>query len=339
MPTFLIILSIGLSIAVLAMFLVVIKQLKQLRDTTSGEQTNKSVLELIKMTQQELTATRKEISENVSRNTEMVQSNLIKTNQVINERLDKATEVIMGVNKELGKMHELGRHITELQDFLRSPKLRGNLGEQVLRDLLEQYFSRDHFDIQYRFNDGQIVDAVLHTDKGIIPIDAKFPMENFQKMVKSVSEDEKEACLHEFGKDIKKHIKDISKKYILPAEGTLDFAIMYIPSEVVYYELIQHSVDLTKFAYEHRVFPVSPNSFYYFLKILLIGLEGKKVEAAAARILEVLQAIRKNNEKFSSQLGVLTSHVNNAKNAVDRVNSDYGRLSNQIDQVQLLKEE
>jgi len=273
----------------------------------------------------------------LNQNMQGVQQRIDSTTKSLNERLDNAARVIHGVSTELGKLQEMGRHMRELQDFLRSPKLRGNIGEQVLRDLLEQYFSREHFALQHKFRDGQIVDAILRTDRGIIPIDAKFPMENFQKFAKATTDDEKETFLHEFFKDVKKHIASIAKKYILPAEGTVDFAVMYVPSEAVYYEIIRDERDLTTFAYERKVFLVSPNSFYYFLKVLLIGMEGKKIEENIKQVQTLLQGIHQDASRFGESLGVLNTHVTNAKAAIDRVNTEYAKLSGKIDQVKLLK--
>ena len=352
MQTTLIIVIVFLIVALIAIFFIFNKKLTELQNNNTEDKSQeaiKTVMDLLKMTKEELNSTRKNMQEELSLTRKEIQGNLNQSRQSldknfdenrksINSRLDNAAEVIMGVTKELGKVQEIGQQMKTLQDFLRSPKLRGNIGEQVLRDLLEQYFSRDHFSLQYHFKDGQAVDAVIKTDKGLIPIDSKFPMENFQRMVKSQTEEEKNKCLHEFGKDVKKHITDISKKYILPNEGTLNFAIMYVPSEAVYYEIIRHSVDLTNLAYEKRIFPVSPNSFYYFLKVIMIGLEGKKIESAAKRILETLEGIRKSNEKFSQHMGVLTKHVTNAKNTADLVNNEYSKLSGQIEQVRLLKD-
>lgn len=273
----------------------------------------------------------------LNHNLQGMQERIDKTTETINQRLDKAAQVVAGVGKELGMVQEMGRNMKELQDFLRSPKLRGNIGEQVLKDLLEQCFSRGHFDTQYQFKTGERVDAIIKTDKGIIPIDSKFPMENFQKAMQAQTEDEKDKFFHEFAKDIRKHIDSISKKYILPAEGTVDFAVMYVPSEAVYYEVIRHSEDINSYGYQKKVFTVSPNSFYYFLKVIMIGLEGKKIEAAAQEILQALNSIKQDNDKFAKNLSTLTSHITHAKASIDTVNNEYARLSNKIDNVRLLK--
>src|SRR5579872_1796954 len=130
--------------------------------------------------------------------------NMVDQNKVISQRLDKAAEVISNVQKSIGEMTELGRGMRELQEFLRSPKLRGQIGEAGLGDLLGQALPKEHFHLQYAFKSGEIVDAALQVEKGIIPIDAKFPMENFRKMSKSQDEKERDAHRKAFTTDVKK---------------------------------------------------------------------------------------------------------------------------------------
>src|SRR3990167_10788391 len=188
----------------------------------------------------------------------------------LNDRLDKAAAVIRDVGKEVGQMSEIGRNMRELQDFLKSPKLRGNIGEQVLKDLISQMFPKNSFHLQYQFKSGERVDAAITTDAGILPIDSKFPMENFQKMVKAKTEKEKEDFRKELVRDVKKHIDAISKKYILPDEGTMDFALMYLPSESVFYELANMQ-DIIEYARKERVYIVSPNTLYAHLQTILLN--------------------------------------------------------------------
>jgi len=239
---------------------------------------------------------------------------------------------------ELGRVREIGHTIKDFQDFLRSPKLRGNIGEQVLRDLLDQVLPKSNFSLQYQFQEGQIVDAIVKTKQGLIPIDSKFPLESF-KRINQAKPEEQEHYLREFVRDIKKHIDDISRKYILPQEGTVDFALMYVPSEPVYYEITLNQPELLEYGYNKKVYFVSPNSFYYFLKIIMIGLEGAKIEEASKKILEGLKAIQQESVKFGEELGTLASHIDHAKGASDRVQSRYGRLVGRIDGLRLLEEE
>jgi len=257
--------------------------------------------------------------------------------QGVHKRLDQAAQVISQTNKELGGMREIGHQMQSLQDFLKSPKLRGNIGEQILKDLLEQSFSKHHFELQHKFKTGDKVDAILKTKEGIIPIDAKFPFENFQKLMLAKGDEEANITKKLFIRDVKKHINDISKKYILPQEGTVDFAIMYIPSEVIYYEILRDSEDVDKEAREKMVYFVSPNSFYYFLKIIMVGLSGQEIQENAKQVLKILSAVKKDTEKLGGALNVVTSHINNAKNTIDRVNNEYTKLTGKVDQVKMLK--
>jgi len=240
--------------------------------------------------------------------------------------------------KELGRIQEIGHTLRDFQDFLKSPKLRGGVGEQVLKDLLAQVLPQNNFQVQYQFRGGETVDAIIKTKQGFIPIDSKFPMESFQKYIKAKDE-EKEIFFREFNRDIKKHVDNISRKYILPQEGTLDYAIMYIPAESVFSEIALNQAELLEYAQRKKVIFVSPNTFYYFLKIILMGLEGAKIEEASRKILERLKAIKQESMKFGEELLVLTSHIDNAKKASERVTNRYSKLSGSINDLDLLETE
>ncbi|MGB9609184.1 MAG: DNA recombination protein RmuC [Minisyncoccia bacterium] len=266
-----------------------------------------------------------------------MQGRIDETTKAINERLDRAAQVISQVTQELGGMKEIGHQIKGFQDFLKSPKMRGQIGEQVMQDLLEQYLSRQQFELQYKFRSGERVDAIIKTKEGIIPIDAKFPLESFQRYLAAKSEEEQEKLFKECVKSVRARIDEISKKYILPEEGTVDFAIMYIPSEVVYYEIIRSKEGLDDYGRQKNVYFVSPNSFYYFLRIVMIGMRGQQIQEEAKKILDILLAIQQDTKKLGQVLGLVTTHVTNAKNAVDRMNNEYAKLTGKIEQIKLLK--
>ncbi len=280
----------------------------------------------------------------MNQNIQGMQERLDKVASGLNQRLDNAAKVIGDVNKELGTMQEIGRNMQALQDFLKSPKLRGNIGEQVLKDMLSQSFPHSLYKMQYKFTGGQVVDAVLTTDNGIIPIDAKFPMENYQRMAKEESEEGRDRYRREFTKDVKKHVDAIAKKYILPDEGTVDFAIMYIPSESVYYEIIRDDSEINHHGLQKKVLFVSPNSLYYFLRIIMMGMQEKKMANAAKEMIGMIRGIQKDSERFGDTLGVLSRHITNAKSAIERTTSEYDKLSakietiDHIDEKQLLQE-
>ncbi len=279
---------------------------------------------------QVLTEWLKGMQASVEKNTEVTQKQLSESSKTLNERLDRAASVIAGVQKEIGQMSEIGRSMKELQDFLRSPKLRGNLGEQVLRELLGQFLPKESFHLQYRFKSGEIVDAAIKTDGGIIPIDSKFPLENFRAMNTSESEAQKISFQKDFVRDIKKHIDDIAQKYILPDEGTIDYALMYVPSEAVYYEIMSNNPEISDYAHKKRVLPVSPSTFYAYMRAILMSFEGKKIEERARSILTSLRAIKGESEKFGEHLRVLTKHITEAKNTTDVVNNRFNNLNSKI---------
>lgn len=317
MENFLILLLIVVSLGMMAVLVVVVQKLRGL-ERQSGEDQGMVMLH---------------------QSIQSMGERLDRSQATIGTRLDHASRLFGDVSKELGHLQELGTHMRDLQDFLRSPKLRGNIGEMVLRDLLGQCFSAEQFSMQYKFKEGQMVDAIIKTDHGLIPIDAKFPFENFLRMVKCENEEERQTYRREFLRDIKKHINDISKKYVLPGEGTVDFALMYVPNETVYYELIRSEDDVNGYAVQQKVFPVSPNSFYYFMRIILMGMEGRRVEESAKKILGTLMAIQKESEKFGEDLGVLNTHITNTRTAYDRAFSHFAKLSGKLENVKLLSDD
>src|SRR3989339_534152 len=252
-------------------------------------------------------------------------------NKSFNERLDNAARVIGDVNKNIGEFSEIGRGMKDLQEFLSSPKLRGNIGEQVLKELLKQFLPKESFNLQYTFKSGEKVDAAIKTSAGIIPVDSKFPMENFRKMQTDKN------FAKPFENDVKKHIDDISRKYILTDEGTLDYALMYIPSEAVYYEIVNNQT-LFDYAQSKRILPVSPTTFYAYIKAILMSFEGQKIEKQAQEILSSLRAIKKDYGKVEENLNTLQKHLVNATNMMSNVFSSFTNLGQKITSTQNLDE-
>ena len=256
----------------------------------------------------------------------------------INSRLDNAARFIAEVQKNIGEMSEIGRNMKELEDFLKSPKLRGNLGEQVLKELLSEMLPKNSFYLQYGFKSGAVVDAAIKTGNGIIPIDSKFPLENFRRLIKAESEADKKAAGKDFTADVKKHIDAISKKYILVSEGTIDYALMYLPSESVFYEVVNNQ-DLFEYANQKRVMPVSPVTFYAYLRTVLMSFEGQKIEQKAKIIMSMLRATQKDYSILEESLQILGKHLNNAYNQMSQVSKNAAHLGQKISSTSLLPEE
>lgn len=295
------------------------------------EEEDTTLLEWTKSTQQDIKELQKVLSESLQRSSQNMTETLMKSSRSLNERLDKAAEVIGALKKEAGQFSEVSQSMRDLQAFLKSPKLRGNIGEQVLADLISQIFPKKSFHLQYTFKSGNKVDVAIRTDAGILPIDSKFPMENFQKIVGGETKKERTAARKEFVKDVRRHIDDIAKKYILPEEGTMDFALMYVPSEPVYYEIVNVE-ELTDYARHKRVYPVSPTTLYAHLQMILLSFEGKKIETRAREIFSLLRSIQKDYEKVESHLTTLGGHIANAYNKFSEVTTSYTRLGQKLSQ-------
>jgi DNA recombination protein RmuC len=303
-----------------------------------GEKKEDTTLtEWLRAMQSSIENTNKALNEAMRGQTSDVSKLLQSNTKQLNERLDEASRVIGDLKQNLGEMSEVGKGIRSLQEFLQSPKLRGNIGEQVLTDMIGQTFPKNSFHLQYSFKSGVKVDAVLKTDAGLLCIDSKFPMENFTVMHKGKIEADRTRAKRDFMADVKKHINDISKKYILPEEGTMDFALMYIPSESVYYE-IANMQELMNYAQRLRVYPVSPNTLYAHLQVLLLSFQGKELEQKSRQVFQLLRAIQKDYGKVEENLGVLGRHVNNAYNTMSNVSSSFGLLGQKLSQTNSLSE-
>lgn len=264
------------------------------------------------------------VTERLKENSEVLQ----KTQQTLGERLDNAAKVVGNVQRSLGsleeanrKIYDVGKDIASLQEILRAPKLRGGLGEFFLGDLLSQILPPDHFTMQFSFRSGEKVDAVIKLGGSFVPVDSKFPLENFRRMLEAVSEEEKARARRQFMADVKKHVDAIASKYILPDEGTYDFALMYIPAENVYYETIIKDDSLggerslSQYALAKRVIPVSPNSFYAYLQAIVLGLKGMKIEERAKEIIQYLSRLEGDFGKFKEEFSLLGKHLGHAQSS------------------------
>jgi DNA recombination protein RmuC len=310
-------------------FALVVWLLSKKLDRFTQKDEDTTLLEWAKTTQKDIKDLQKVLSDSLQTSNKHLVDSLQRSSKEMNLRLDKAAEVIGALQKEAGEFSAVSRSMKELNEFLRSPKLRGNIGEQVLKDLIAQMFPKHSFHLQYSFKSGDKVDVVIKTDAGILPIDSKFPMENFQKMAKAKDKQDRQPFKRAFIKDVKKHIKAISQKYILPEEGTMDFALMYIPSEAVYYEIV-NLIDLSDFARDSRVYPVSPSTLYAYLQMILLSFEGKKIEKKSREIFALLRAIQGDYTKVEEKLSTLGSHIGNAYNKFSEVARSYTLIGQKL---------
>lgn len=317
------------SIIIIGLLLILIILLIVLLNKVSGTTNSDSNNLIVKWLQS--------MSQNLNQSNKNLSDTLTQTTQIINKRLDSAIGVVADSTRELTKMNELSQTIKDLNAVLQAPKLRGNLGEEVLADMLAQVFPKQNYQLQYGFSSGARVDAAIKTTAGILPIDAKFPLENYQKMVKAEVKSERENYLKMFLSDVRKHISDIAKKYILVNEGTVDFAFMYVPSEAVFLE-VANQPEFMSFARNLRVYPVSPNTLYAHLQTVLLSFEGQKIEKSAKQILALFKALQKDYDKTKESIEILGKHLNNASGQYNNAYSQMSLMGQKLEGRKLLEE-
>ncbi|MBI1804294.1 MAG: DNA recombination protein RmuC [Ignavibacteriae bacterium] len=277
------------------------------------------------------------ITENVNLQLAHVTQQIQSQTHNVGDRLDTAARVIGDVQKNLGELgkatqeiKELGQSVSKLDELLRAPKLRGGLGEFLLEDLLRQVLPADHITMQHRFRNGFVVDAIIRTSDRIVPIDSKFPLENFRKMIAGNDDADRRSYQKAFTNDVKKHIDAIAEKYILPDEGTFPFALMYIPAENIYYEVIikdeyADGDSMYSYALQRKVVPVSPNSFYAYLQVIALGLRGLRIEDSARDIQNTLARLQGDVVHLREVFDTMGIHLDNARKKYDDADK---RLSN-----------
>jgi len=259
--------------------------------------------------------------------------------KTVGERIADTTRVFGEVKERLGeltkgtqKIEEVGRNISSLQEILRAPKFRGGFGELLLERLLDDILPRENFELQHRFHNGEIVDAIIKIGGNLVPIDSKFPLEDFERILAAESEEEQVALRRQFTRTIKKHIDSVTK-YILPDENTFDFALMYIPAENVYYETIlrgHEESEIYSYSLQKRVIPVSPNSFYAYLQVITLGLKGLHIEKTARDILGHLGRLQGNLEDFQEDYATLGTHIGHASRKYEEASRKLTKLDDKI---------
>lgn len=235
--------------------------------------------------------------------------------------LSSNSETFGQLRQELGSMQEasrqlleLGKDISGLERLLKPPQLRGGVGEILLGQLLAQVLPSEHYELKHTFSDGKQVDAAIKLSGFLVPVDAKFPLEAFRRLLDADSDAARNTARREFRTAVKGHVDDIASKYIKPREKTFDFALMYIPAENVYYEAVLRDPndELFSYALRKRVIPVSPNSLYAYLLVIVHGLRGMRIEKRAQEIVRVLEHLEGDMDRFQDDYRVLGKHLKDA---------------------------
>ena len=260
------------------------------------------------------------------------------TSRAMNDQMRSFTKEATQIREDLKQVQDRVKDVSSFQDIFKSPKLRGQWGEASLEHILSQHFPSELYEIQHLFSTGEQVDAVLKLPNGrILPIDAKFPSENFVKMTESGGEERGE-YQKRFISDLKGHIDKIAGKYIIPSESTVDFALMYVPAEAVYYEIVNNvgrEFDLTSYAWSKRIIMTSPNTIYLTLRTIEQWFKDTQISRQTQDILKRLDKIQQDASKLMQDFRKLGSHLKNAQASYD---TSEKRLSLFSDKVERLKE-
>lgn len=269
----------------------------------------------------------------------VLDSKLSESHKSMQMQFGQSAKIIQDVTEKLTRLDETNKQVVgfadqlkNLQDILKNPKQRGVLGEYYLETVLRNVLPPGAYQMQYKFADGVIVDAVVFVDKRIIPIDSKFSLENYNRILETKNPEERKRYEAAFLNDIKNRIEETSK-YVKPEENTMDFAFMFIPSEAVYYDLLTND-NLIYFAGKKRVVIISPTSFLAYLQTVLQGLKNQKISEQAKEIIKQVEKLGKHlgayseyMAKLGNNLGTTVNIYNKAAKELAKVDKDVVRIT------------
>src|ERR671924_1472327 len=257
----------------------------------------------------------------------------------VDRRLEQASKQTTAIHKQLGdvgrataNLADQAKGLAQLQQVLRPPKARGGFGELLLENLLADRLPAHAYSLQHGFRSGERVDAVIRIEK-LAPIDAKFPLDNFERLVEAQDDDSRQLGEKGFARDVKNHIDAIAEKYIRPDEGTYDFAFMYLPSEAIYYELACGKTGaLLAYAHEKQVIPVSPNTFTAYLQMIVLGLKGMQIEQHAQEVMAYCAQLQKDFGRFREDFDLVGKHLGNARDRYADAEKRLDRFESKLEQ-------
>lgn len=326
----------------------VYKKLGSLQSGGADEQVQKMMLDMIENLRKEVSHSgaqnRTELQQRLDQMTEMMQrsqhhhaksmqSHFENTSKIIEDITRKLTQV-EGTNKQILGFSE---QLQSLENILKNPKQRGILGEYFLETLLSHVLQPNQYKVQYKFANGEIVDAAIFMQDKVIPIDAKFSLEKYNQLMETKDKDKREKLEKEFKMDVKNRI-DETAKYIRPQEDTTDFAFMFIPAEGIYYNLLVYKVgnadirsqDLIEYAFKKRVIIVSPTSFFAYLQTVLQGLKALKMEASVKEVIKRVSDLGRHLEAYDAYLGKVGKNLSTTVNAYNSAYKEFKKVDKDV---------
>ncbi|MBI3956868.1 MAG: DNA recombination protein RmuC [Candidatus Kerfeldbacteria bacterium] len=327
-----------IAIIVLAVGVVVLA----VRRKPTAVQQDPQVLQLLKT---DLEALKQQMTQQQQNVNQTLTNHQQHVTQTIQQQFGQSTKIIQEVTEKLTKLDETNKQVVtfadqlqKLQDILKNPKQRGILGEYFLDQLLKQAFQPQQYELQYKFRDGQIVDAALFFGDKIIPIDAKFSLENYNRIVEESDPAERQRLEQLFKQDLKHRI-DETAKYVRPDEGTMEFAFMFIPAEGIFYDLLVNKVgavkvntrDLIDYAVrEKHVHIVSPTTFYVTLQSLAVGMNAYKIQESTKQILQNVSMLGRHLKAYDDYFKRLGSNLTTTVNAYNLASKELGKVDKDV---------
>lgn len=312
------------------------------------DSSQKLMLELIdglrKSVQDSDHKSRKEMQERFDKIQEHLNQHQHRSLETLQKQFGQSAKIIEEVTKKLTKLDETNKQVVgfaeqmkSLENILKNPKQRGILGEYFLETLLANILPPSQYKIQYKFKNGEIVDAVIFFGEKIIPIDAKFSLEKYNMMMQEENKARRDQLEKEFKSDLKIRIDETSK-YIRPVEDTTDFAFMFMPAEGIYYNLLVYNVgtveintqDLIEYAFKKHVIIVSPTSFFAYLETVLQGLKALKMESSVQEIIKKVGELGKHLTNYQSFMNKVGTHLGTTVNMYNQASSEFKKIDKDV---------
>lgn len=275
---------------------------------------------------------------------QVLDSKLSESTRTIQTQFDQSAKIIGNVTERLTKLDDTNRQVVSfadqlknLQDILKNPKQRGILGEYYLETVLKNVLPPGSYQMQYPFKDGTIVDAAVFIDKKVIPVDSKFSLENYNRILEASNAEEKKRYESSFVSDIKSRIEETAK-YVKPEEKTMNFAFMFIPSEAVFYDLLINKVgaitedtnNLIYYAAKKKVVIVSPTSFLAYLQTVLQGLRNQKISEQAQEIIKEVERLGKHLASYSEYMKKMGEHLSTTVKSYNKANKELAKVDKDV---------
>jgi len=313
--------------------LTAVRQEMQASLATQGQNMAAQINHLMQAVTQQMGQVRQELQTGVANTGNLA----TQAQRDVAQQLQSSTNMLLQMQQRIGEVYQTSQDLTKatqtLQSVLGGAKTRGSLGEVTLERILEDALPQEAYATQYRFaSTGAIVDAIVRSSERILSVDSKFPLESYRRLLEAGDD-----ARREFSQAVRKHADSIAEKYILPDEHTFDYALMFVPSEGVYYELLMTEDGkygrLDEYCRGKRVFPVSPNTFYACLSAIAISLRGQQLEENARHLFANLAGLQKQLESFADVYDKLGTHLRNAQRNYEEADGKLTRARNSLDQM------